>query len=274
MRNERVIAWDLLKLFAIFLVVWGHCMQHLLDVPIEQNPMFLWISSFHMPLFMAIAGLFAERSFSRPLKDYISKRGSQLLIPWLSWSVIVLVVCAILGLNVSARSIANVFVNSLWFLKSLFVCGILALIGFKHKRHIVLWIFLSFLLSQIFLIWNVFTMYPCFLFGIFCGRKIDWLTEKRLIIMVLSGIPFIILSIVAANSPDFWARNMGIRATLFSGEVSIYDNLFFLGTVIAKRYCQILLGCLGCTFFFSLFLTLFNNGGGILPIWPILDNLR
>lgn len=48
-RPTRVVAWDLLKLFAILLVVYGHCMQHLLEVDVTHNPMFLWISSFHMP---------------------------------------------------------------------------------------------------------------------------------------------------------------------------------------------------------------------------------
>ena len=52
--KDRIAAWDLLKLFAIFFVLYGHCMQHLLDVNPQNNPMFLWICTFHMPLFMGL----------------------------------------------------------------------------------------------------------------------------------------------------------------------------------------------------------------------------
>ena len=69
-RPTRIAAWDLLKLFAIFLVVYGHCMQHLLEVDTRYNPMFLWITSFHMPLFMTLSGLFARNSFRASFKDY------------------------------------------------------------------------------------------------------------------------------------------------------------------------------------------------------------
>lgn len=68
-RPTRIAAWDLLKLFAIFLVVYGHCMQHLLEVDTRYNPMFLWITSFHMPLFMTLSGLFARNSFRASFKD-------------------------------------------------------------------------------------------------------------------------------------------------------------------------------------------------------------
>lgn len=59
--SGRIAVWDLLKLFAIFLVVDGHCMQHLLRVETINNPLFLWISSFHMPLFMSLSGMFAHK---------------------------------------------------------------------------------------------------------------------------------------------------------------------------------------------------------------------
>ena len=38
--KDRIVSIDLLKLFTIFLVVWGHCMQHLLQVPMEENGVF------------------------------------------------------------------------------------------------------------------------------------------------------------------------------------------------------------------------------------------
>lgn len=116
-RPTRIAAWDLLKLFAIFLVVYGHCMQHLLEVDTRYNPMFLWITSFHMPLFMTLSGLFARNSFRASFKDYFMKRGRQVLLPCLSWSLIIFAVIVILGGDLQIYTIKSFAINSLWFLK-------------------------------------------------------------------------------------------------------------------------------------------------------------
>ncbi len=68
--NERNATLDCVKGLAIFLVVWGHCIQFLFsDVSQSyfQNPVFKFIYTFHMPLFMAVSGyLFSdsERKYS------------------------------------------------------------------------------------------------------------------------------------------------------------------------------------------------------------------
>lgn len=103
----RVVAWDLLKLFAILLVVYGHCMQHLLEVDVTHNPMFLWISSFHMPLFMALSGLFARRAYQGSFKDFLVKRGRQVLLPCLSWSLIIYIVLAFLDRDIHIHGIRS-----------------------------------------------------------------------------------------------------------------------------------------------------------------------
>lgn len=125
MSNNRIIAIDLLKLFAIFLVIWGHSMQHLLKVPAEENGLFLWIGSFHMPLFMALAGLFAGKSFARSFRHYVLNRSRQLLLPWISWTIIIFIVVCLFDGTKSVKYIAELAFNSLWFLKSLFICGLL-----------------------------------------------------------------------------------------------------------------------------------------------------
>lgn len=264
MSNERIIVWDLLKLFAIFLVVWGHCMQHLLQLPTNENSVFLWISSFHMPLFMCLAGLFAERTFKRPFKDYMLKRSRQLLLPWISWSLILLFVAFLLGEKMGAKDIGGLLFNALWFLKSLFVCGLLALIGFKPKGNRILWVVISVLLSQIVIVWNVFTMYPCFLLGILCAKKMKWLKQYSKIIAIVSGIIFLVMSIIAANSPSFWMRDLGIRAMLFNGNMSISKSSHLLVSIALVRYTQVFMGCMGAVFFMTLFRCLFSNNKDIL----------
>ncbi|MDE6642650.1 MAG: acyltransferase family protein [Muribaculaceae bacterium] len=259
MKNKRIIALDLLKLLAIFFVVWGHFMQHILQIPVEENRVFLWITSFHMPLFMALAGLFAGNSFTRPWKHYLINRSRQLLLPWLSWSIIILLLIILFEGKQSIRGIGELFFNSLWFLKSLFVCGLLGLLGFKMKGNRILWVILSFLISQVILIWNVYTMYPCFLFGVICANKMRDIKAKAKSISIVTGILFFIFSLWAANSSEFWVRGLGIKQMLLSGELSLTQSTHFLLTLVIKRYGQILLGCLGTLFLLSLFIILFDR---------------
>ena len=60
-QSGRDLKWDLIKAFAIFLVILGHCIQKM-DPLSQQNLMLRFIVSFHMPLFMFISGYFAASS--------------------------------------------------------------------------------------------------------------------------------------------------------------------------------------------------------------------
>ena len=57
--NERCIWVDNLKGFLIILVVAGHVLQSAIDAHIQSvfmESIFLWIYSFHMPLFFCVSG--------------------------------------------------------------------------------------------------------------------------------------------------------------------------------------------------------------------------
>ena len=58
-KQARIKYWDLLKGIAIFLVVWGHTIQYGGSGSIFfDNKAFIFIYSFHMPLFLLISGYF------------------------------------------------------------------------------------------------------------------------------------------------------------------------------------------------------------------------
>lgn len=234
-------------------------MVHLLEVDTRYNPMFLWITSFHMPLFMTLSGLFARNSFRASFKDYFMKRGRQVLLPCLSWSLIIFAVIVILGGDLQIYTIKSFAINSLWFLKSVFVCGILGFIAFKSQRNRVMWVVLTLLLSQVILIWNVFIMYPCFLFGICIFKYLSWILKYKCLVLVISGLLFMVFSLYVSFSPNFWVRDQGIREALFSGTLSLMDNALFLMKVILKRYFQLFIGLLGSSFFITLFFLLFTG---------------
>ena len=84
----RVLSLDLLKLFAIYLVLYGHCVQQFLTAPAVENGVYSTIYSFHMPLFMMISGYFSASSIRLEAKEFFKKKVVGLLLPVFSWSVI------------------------------------------------------------------------------------------------------------------------------------------------------------------------------------------
>ena len=56
--KNRIFLWDNLKFFLICCVVVGHFADQYTDVSNAYGSIFLFIYSFHMPLFIFISGLF------------------------------------------------------------------------------------------------------------------------------------------------------------------------------------------------------------------------
>lgn len=87
MGTKRIYSLDFVKLVAIYLVLWGHCIQSLIPEvgSGEGKPVFLYIYSFHMSLFMIISGYFAVNIEGETLKKLIVSKFRQLIIPCISW---------------------------------------------------------------------------------------------------------------------------------------------------------------------------------------------
>ena len=91
-KQARIKYWDLLKGIAIFLVVWGHTIQYGGSGSIFfDNKAFIFIYSFHMPLFLLISGYFLAKSAGR--RSFVQKKSwcisqfRQCLAEWVSmWS--------------------------------------------------------------------------------------------------------------------------------------------------------------------------------------------
>lgn len=116
----RIIEFDILKGFAIFAVIYTHCMQYLFDSSFD-NPVYNFIYCFHMPLFIIISGILSyQKIYERGKKSLPIKR-IPLLIPALVFGAILIGLRLIMGKSISFSDIINIpFV--FWFLSSLFVC--------------------------------------------------------------------------------------------------------------------------------------------------------
>ena len=129
---------DILKGLLIISVVVGHCIQYgsgeqfLRSYAFFEHPLFKFIYSFHMPLFMVICGyLFGFSIRSRSWQQQLKNRARQLLIPITVWATIIFAEKFIGAhfvdgepITGSVWSILNRWFNSitgnLWFLWAVF----------------------------------------------------------------------------------------------------------------------------------------------------------
>ena len=240
--NKRIEWIDSLKLFAIFLVVWGHSM-HLGWI---REDYFTGVDgliySFHMPLFMILSG-FLSYKLSNGDFDW-KKRFVNLIVPCITFGLF----CFVIG-------IVNL---NFWFLKSLFICYVLVGVYTKCKMKGKFIILLAFclllfpLLVHIPLLgaYKVDFMLPCFAFGIILRKKFEWFKQHSPIIAAVSFVIFVIGCcywtkdcVWYATKPN-WIdyKDMIINHKLVFHPISLWQNLF--------RY---IVGMAGSLTFISLF---------------------
>lgn len=138
--KEREILPDVLRGFAIILVILGHCIQegsgeaYSAGQEYFGNRLYQFIYSFHMPLFMMISGYLGWKSVNRCVekqerRKLLGRRASSLLAPVFLWTAVdyirILVSNYISG---RPQPEALVFVyfynalNNLWFLWAVWWC--------------------------------------------------------------------------------------------------------------------------------------------------------
>lgn len=143
--NRRLPYPDIVRGFAIILVVLGHCIQmgsgaaYYEASAFYDDRLYQFIYSFHMPLFMLISGYFAAFSMERAdrtgtWRQFLARRARQLLIPIAFWTLFEIAVTFVrtlvqipaddpvfrdkaVGLvKIELAAIPTHFVNELWFL--------------------------------------------------------------------------------------------------------------------------------------------------------------
>ena len=121
-KNERDLSLDVIKGFAILLVVFGHAIQINLN-DFDENLIFRLIYSFHMPLFMFVSGYIASKTKIFDL-HLIKKKFFTLVIPFLVWYLISYFVKSDFNNTNIFGYIMNLIKspdNGLWFLWILFL---------------------------------------------------------------------------------------------------------------------------------------------------------
>ncbi len=190
---------DILKGIAILLVILGHCIQfgsgraYEANAEFQSNPLFVWIYSFHMPLFMIIAGYFTAGSLERyGEKRCLVRRAKSLVLPIFSWSVLyelyVWGTAAQMGLPPALNTLpgawALYFLSSQWFLWAIFLYTVtlIAVSRFAGKYSFFLYLMLYLILCRVdvpgnFCNLNTYiTNWPLFMLGYLLG---EWKRERK-----------------------------------------------------------------------------------------------
>lgn len=202
---------DFIKGFAIFLVVWGHAIQYLNNGEFDffKHPVFIFIYSFHMPLFMFISGYLFSYSLNRmnnPI-DIIKYRFKRLVIPIISWglliSILKIIIKILVGRDINIISELYSYIKlipySSWFLWGLFYCSIIVIIGNKFfKDSIFFYIFCCVIMLFIpdYLASNLYKfVYPYFVIGYFINDIKDIIIKysKYIKIVSFSLFPLLLL---------------------------------------------------------------------------------
>lgn len=117
--KERLKSIDFIKGFTIVLVIVAHAIGMIIGLDSNEDRLYNYIYSFHMPLFMFVSGFVSYKIESNWLD--IKKRAYQLLVPFIAYPIITGLVLN--GEYHTTNLIENFEVpdSGLWFLYVLFI---------------------------------------------------------------------------------------------------------------------------------------------------------
>ena len=97
--KARIPYLDFLKFFAIGSVLLGHSVEQLTGNDYWDNPIWSFIYTYHMPLFMLLCGYFFGSSLKLTFGELLKKKFVQLLLPSVTAFVIVWTAVSVMGHN-------------------------------------------------------------------------------------------------------------------------------------------------------------------------------
>lgn len=189
----RIEIIDYLKGYAILLVMLGHTIQSSY-IDFDNNHVFRFIYSFHMPLFMFLSGYV----ISLPPLNSLKKIFVRLIVPFIFWGLFSYLLK--LGEWNHNRDFVFLFThpdNGLWFLYILYLINfwyVISFIVFKINKYIG--VFVCLLLFLIFSRYGLFEVYfKYFILGVICNYLYvhDKIPKNHSLVIMLLAFAFILL---------------------------------------------------------------------------------
>lgn len=173
--KARVAKWDNAKAILIFLVVFGHAIVSILNDSEAVNSVFLWITAFHMPMFMLLTGLFSK-SFVKAEKFNYTKITSYVLLYFFMKLLIYLALGFLRGFGKFKWTSES---GTPWyiFVTAVFMTLTYLLRNFNPKKVLVATFAISLAVGYIseigdgFMLSRIFVYYPYFFLGYMLDRE-------------------------------------------------------------------------------------------------------
>jgi fucose 4-O-acetylase-like acetyltransferase len=273
--KPRIESIDLLKAFAIFCVLWGHSIGDFRANNSEwfflADPILKFIFTYHMPLFFMISGFFFYSSLNLTFKDVLKKRFTYLIIPHITWSVLITIMnwgISLIGWRTPftdkpftiLSQIRALFIpdpaTELWFFKDLFLTTLIVFVSCKifKKRYA------AFIASMLFVLFvNCFGvvgkvqrfMMPIFWAGVLLKAYYHVFSKHLNKILIGSGIILLICYYFFDYTYMIYLIDF---PTLINFQQSLVDGkVVFDFTNIGISVFRSFTGIAGSIFFFALF---------------------
>lgn len=208
---------DYFRGIAALTVIIGHCIQSgsgktYIDGQLYfDNYLFMFIYSFHMPLFMLISGYLYHNTLQKDTQHIIKSRVCRLMVPALIWgminSIYDMTIQGYMNLDgiryVIAYIIGRGGIFSVWYLWAVFFLSMLVLVGNRTFKDSLIFYMIVFILT--FFTPDRFNfhlykyMYPYFVVAYFIkkrdmiNKKSELLKKYRYVITAMAILIFVIL---------------------------------------------------------------------------------
>lgn len=195
--KKRIAYLDFLKFFAIASVFLGHSVEQTTGNDFWDNPIWAFIYTYHMPLFMLICGYFFGSSLKLPFLELAKKKFVQLVIPSVVAWVLMYAFVAITGRNLYPEIMDFSwfgFMNAVWFLKCVFFCYLIGWGFVKAMRNVWIAAISSVILVHLFPVFNtdnINFMLPMFWTGYLCQLHQEWIDKHRKVLSAICTLAFV-----------------------------------------------------------------------------------
>jgi fucose 4-O-acetylase-like acetyltransferase len=236
-----------------------------------NDPVWKFIAAVNMPLFFMISGFLFSSSFDLSSKDFFRKRFTTLLIPHITWILIVGLSDWVIPLvgwtrpfrggSVTVLSQIQAFFTpdpsaNFWFLKVLFLTESIVFIFYKifKKRYVAL--IGSMLFVLLFSFFGVISklerfLMPVFLVGILLKQYYSSFSKHLNKILISAGLLFLVCFYVYKSAWTFYVMDfpplINFRQSIAEGKI-VFD-VANMGISVFRS----LTGIVGSIFFFALF---------------------
>lgn len=252
MQTNRNVYIDIVKSFAIFMVVLGHCLQYTLpDTERFSNTLFIMIYSMHMPLFIAISGyLFYYQTKKYSCKELVKNKLRTIGLPAMSFSIlIVLAQLTIMWLKGDfafgslINCVGNYFIKGVWFLWALLIISLVYSHLVKYKLPYIL-VGTILMIPISFIVPNVSILNWCIYLAPFFG--LGYIVNRFDIPYRISKNKFSVLLLSAI----VWCFTLQL---MYNKETFIYNTGTYIfvsdiNTQVMRDIIRVISGCVGsCT---------------------------